>query len=78
MTEGIRGPHLHHSNIQTIVLLVLCIKPIHEIDGKHAQMLIEELYIAIVDTLCNLFTDLMWCSALDHVQSCPSVLGLGS
>jgi hypothetical protein len=39
-------------------------------------MLVEELDVAIVDALCNLFTNLMWRPALNHVQACPSVLGL--
>jgi hypothetical protein len=41
-------------------------------------MLVEELDVAIVDTLSNLLTNLMRRPALDHVQSCPSVLCLGA
>jgi hypothetical protein len=41
-------------------------------------MLVEELNVAIVDTLRDLLTDLMRRPALDHVQSCPSVLRLSA
>jgi hypothetical protein len=41
-------------------------------------MLIEKFDVSVVDTLRNLFPDLMRRSPLDHVQTCPSVLGLGT
>jgi hypothetical protein len=41
-------------------------------------MLVEELDVAIVDTLCNLFSNLMWRPALNHVQARPSILSLGT
>ena len=33
--------------------------PIHQIHGKHTKMFIEEIDVAIVDSLCNLLADLM-------------------
>jgi len=41
-------------------------------------MLVKELYISIVDPLRNRLANLMWCPSLDHVQGCPSILGLSS
>ena len=41
-------------------------------------MLIKKVYPALIDTFGNLFPDLMRTSTLDHVQSCPSILRLGS
>lgn len=41
-------------------------------------MLIEELDIAVVDTLGNLLSDLMRTSPLDHVEPRPSVLRLST
>lgn len=52
--------------------------PVHQVDGEHAQMLIEELDVAIVDTLCDLLADLMRRPPLDHVELRPSVLSLGA
>jgi len=39
-------------------------------------MLVEELDIAIVDSLCNLFSDLVGGASLNHVQTSPAVLRL--
>lgn len=36
-------------------------------------MLVEEVYPALIDALCDLFPNLMRTSTLDHVQSCPSI-----
>jgi hypothetical protein len=41
-------------------------------------MLIEKLDVAVVDTLSNLFANLMRRPALNHVQACPSILRLGT
>lgn len=41
-------------------------------------MLIEEFDVAIIDALCNLFSNLMRRPALNHVQSRPSVLRLSA
>jgi hypothetical protein len=41
-------------------------------------MLVEELDVAVVDTLGDLFTNLMGRPALDHVEACPSVLSLSA
>jgi len=71
-------PHLNDCNIQFVVLLVLGVKTIHEINREHAQVLVEELDVAIVDPLCNLLADLVRTTAFDHVQLRPSVLCLCS
>ena len=39
-------------------------------------MLVEELYIAVVDSLRDLLTDLMRRPPLDHIETGPSVLSL--
>lgn len=41
-------------------------------------MLIEELNVAVVDSLGNLFSDLVRAATLDHVQLRPAVLRLGA
>lgn len=41
-------------------------------------MLVEELDVAIVDALCNLLTDLMRRSTLNHIQTRPSILSLSA
>ena len=49
---------------------------IDQIRGKHAQVLIEELNLAIIDPLGNFFSDLVRATALNHVQASPSILRL--
>lgn len=41
-------------------------------------MLVEELYVAIIDTLGNLLSDLMRRATLNHIESRPAVLRLSS
>jgi hypothetical protein len=41
-------------------------------------MLIEELDVAVVDTLCNFLANLMRRPALDHVEARPSILSLSA
>jgi hypothetical protein len=41
-------------------------------------MLVEELDVAVVDTLGDFLTNLMRRPALDHIETCPSVLGLST
>ena len=41
-------------------------------------MLVEELDVAVVDSLCDILADLVRASPLDHVVARPSVLGLGA
>jgi len=41
-------------------------------------MLVEELDVAIVNSLCNFLADLMRRPALDHVETGPSVLCLSA
>lgn len=41
-------------------------------------MLVEELDLAIVDSLGNLLADLVRATALDHVQTGPAVLSVGT
>lgn len=53
------GCSFHNSYINPfVVFLVFCVEAVHQIHRKHAQVLIEEVDVAIIDTLCNLFTDL--------------------
>lgn len=49
---------------------------IDQIRGKHAQMLVEELNLAGVDSLGDLLSDLMRAASLNHVQASPAVLRL--
>ena len=57
---------------------MLGIVTIHKVDREHAEMLIKEFDVAIVDASGNLLADLMGTSTFNHVQSCPSVLGFCS
>lgn len=41
-------------------------------------MLVKEVYPALVDSFCNGFSDLMRTPPVNHIQSSPSILGLGS
>lgn len=41
-------------------------------------MLVEEFDVAVVDTLGNIFADLMRRAALDHVQAGPPILSFGT
>lgn len=70
------GTGLDNGHVETVVALVLCVKAVHEIDGEHAEMFVEELDVSIVDALGNLLADLMGSSSLDHVEASPSVFGL--
>ena len=67
---------MYNRNIQFVPFLLLCVVAVHQINGKHAQVLVKELDVAIVDSFCNLFADLVRASSFDHVQTCPSVLCL--
>jgi hypothetical protein len=51
---------------------------VDEIHGEHGQVLVEEVDATLVDTLGNLLADLVRASTVNHVQSCPAVLGLGT
>ena len=55
---------------------MLGIEAIHEVNREHAQMFVEEFDVAIVDTLRDVFADLVGRSSLDHVQSRPTTFGL--
>jgi hypothetical protein len=52
--------------------------PIHQVNWKHTQMLVEELDVTVVDPLCNLLANLMRRPALNHIQARPSVLRLST
>ena len=39
-------------------------------------MFVEEVDVAVIDTLGNFLADLMRRPALDHIETCPSVLSL--
>lgn len=41
-------------------------------------MLVEEVDVTIVDSLCDLLAHLMRRPALDHVKTCPSILSLST
>lgn len=51
---------------------------VDEISGEHGQVLVEEVDATLVDTLGNVLADLMGRAAVDHVESSPAVLGLGT
>jgi hypothetical protein len=58
--------------------LVESVVTIHQVDRKHAEMLVEEVNVSVVDTFGNLLSDLVRRPALDHVEARPSVLCLGA
>ena len=45
---------------------------------KIIKVLVEELDVAVVDSLCDILADLVGASPLNHVVARPSVLGLGA
>lgn len=47
---------------------------VDQIRREHAQMLVEEVDLTIVDTLGNLLADLVRAPAINHVQFSPAVL----
>lgn len=51
---------------------------VDKIRRKHAKMLIKKLNIARIDSLCNLLSDLVRASPLNHIEPGPAVLGLGA
>ena len=51
---------------------------VDEISGEHGQVLVEEVDATLVDTLGNVLADLVRRAALDHVESSPAVLSLGT
>ena len=51
---------------------------VDEISGEHGQMLVEEVDATLVDTLGNVLADLMGRTTVDHVESSPAVLSLGT
>ena len=72
------GTGFDDGNIELVVLLVHRIPAIHEIDGEHAQVLIKELYVAVVDAFGNFLANLVGTPPLDHVEAGPSILRLGA
>jgi len=69
------GSSFNHSHINPVViLLIFRIETVHQVLRKHAQMLIEEVDIAVVDSFCDFLSNLMRSSPLNHVEFCPSVL----
>ena len=51
---------------------------VDKVRRKHAKMLIKKLNIASIDSLCNLLPNLVRAPPLYHVESGPTVLGLGA
>jgi hypothetical protein len=72
------GAGLDNGDIQLVIRLVHRVPAVHEVDGEHAQVLVEELDVAVVDALGDLLADLVGTAALDHVEAGPAVLGLGA
>lgn len=70
------GTRLHNRHIQPVVGFVHGIVAIHQVDGEHAQVLVEEFDPALVDAPRNVFAHLMRRPPLNHVQSRPPVLRL--
>ena len=52
--------------------------PIHQIHRKHAQMLVKELDVPIVNPLGNLLADLVRAPPLNHVETGPAILRLSA
>ena len=72
------GTGLHNRHVQPVVALMLRVKPVHQVDREHTQMLVKELDIAVVDASSNFFADLVRRAALDHIKPSPAILCLGS
>jgi len=73
------GSYLNYCDIESVVvLLVLGVEAVEKILRKHRQVLIEELNVVVVDSLCDIFADLVRSTSLDHVKLSPAVLCLGS
>lgn len=51
---------------------------VDKVRRKHAKMLVKKLNISGVDSLCNLLSDLVRASTLNHVESGPAILGLSA
>ena len=51
---------------------------VHQVHGEHAEMLVEEVYPALIDASCNILPNLMRTSPLYHIQSSPSIFCLRS
>lgn len=51
---------------------------VNKIRREHGQMLVEKVDASRVDSLGNILADLVRASSVDHVESSPSVLGLGT
>ena len=63
-------------DIQFVPFLLFCVKSVHEIHWKHAQMLVEELDVASIDSPCDLLANLMRAPSFNHVQTRPAIFGL--
>jgi hypothetical protein len=77
-TLGSDSSSLNDSNIELLAGVVLGVVSIDQIRRTHRKVLVEELDVAVVDSLCDVLADLVGASPLDHVVARPSVLGLGA
>lgn len=51
---------------------------VYQVNRKHGQMFVEEFDLPGIDTLGNFLADLVRGPPLDHIQSRPSILRLGT
>jgi hypothetical protein len=77
-TLGGDSSGLNDSHIELLAGVVLGVVSVNQIRRTHRQVLVEELDVAVVDSLCDVLADLVGASPLDHVVARPSVLGLGA
>ena len=77
-TLGGNGSSLDDSDIKLLAGVVLGVVSVDQIRRTHRKVLVKELDVAVVDSLCDIFADLVGASPLDHVVARPSVLGLGA
>jgi hypothetical protein len=77
-TLGGDSSGLDDSDIELLAGVVLGVEAVDQIRRTHGQVFVEELDVAVVDPLCDILSDLVRASSLDHVVARPSVLGLGA
>ncbi|KAI5286554.1 hypothetical protein KEM52_001950, partial [Ascosphaera acerosa] len=65
---------LDDRHVQLAPGLVHRVPPVHQVRGEHAQVLVEEVDVAVVDPLGDVAPHLVRRPPLDHVQLRPPVL----